>query len=247
LYKVIYNYFKKKEKQFLAQADHVISLTENARQEILSWGLKAVPISVIPTCVDLELFNPGRIIKQDQEILRTKLGINQNDFILLYLGSWGTWYLTNEMLSFFAKTKNRYPNTKLLIVSTDNIDLASYHLRHDVVVTRATRPQIPLYISIAQAAICFIKPTFSKKASSATKLGEILAMNIPVIVNKGWGDIDELIIKLKSKVPLINLDGLEHYTIIESNEFFTDHYSLSGGIRKYHTIYSKLLTDHEQF
>jgi glycosyltransferase involved in cell wall biosynthesis len=38
----------------------------------------------------------------------------------------------------------------------------------------------------------FIKPLFSKKGSSPTKLGELLACGIPVISNSGIGDCDKL-------------------------------------------------------
>ena len=40
--------------------------------------------------------------------------------------------------------------------------------------------------------IYFIKPTFSKKASSPTKLGESLSLGVPVVTNKGIGDIESL-------------------------------------------------------
>jgi glycosyltransferase involved in cell wall biosynthesis len=53
-YYVIYKYFKKKEKEFLNHSDHIVTLTENGKSEIIrSFGLtKNVEISVIPCCVD---------------------------------------------------------------------------------------------------------------------------------------------------------------------------------------------------
>ena len=59
-YRSVYTYFKKKEKQFLETADYTISLTQNAKEEILSWNYiqdKSLNIEVIPCCVDLNLFN----------------------------------------------------------------------------------------------------------------------------------------------------------------------------------------------
>ena len=192
LYKFIFRYFKKVEKEFLAEADNVISLTENARQEILSWGLNTAPITVIPTCVDLDLFNPEKIKKEDQEKLRAQLGIKEENFILLYLGSWGTWYLTKEMLELFSNLKKQKSEARFLIVSADNINLEGYTYKNDVIVTQAPRNLVPLYISLANASVFFIKPSYSKKASSATKMGEIIAMEVPFITNAGWGDIDRL-------------------------------------------------------
>lgn len=190
LFKIIYSFFKKKEKQFLTEADHVVSLTENAKEEILSWGLKVAPISVIPTCVDLELFDPKKIVKEDQQKLQAQLGLRENDFVLLYLGSWGTWYMTEEMLNFFSELKKQNPSAKFLIVSQDKIDLKVFNHKEDVIITKAPRTLVPLYISLAHASVFFIKPTYSKKASSATKLGELMAMNVPVVTNRGWGDVE---------------------------------------------------------
>lgn len=192
LFKITYNFFKRKERKFLNSADHVISLTENAKQEILLWGLKTAPITVIPTCVDLEFFNPENIKKEDQEELRSKLGIRQDDFVLLYLGSWGTWYMTNEMLDYFSVLKKQITKAKFLILSPDKIELENYSNKSDVIITYSHRDLIPLYISLASSSVFFIKPSFSKKASSATKLGELIAMNIPSVTNRGWGDVEML-------------------------------------------------------
>ncbi len=190
LYKLVYQFFKKKEKEFVIAADHIISLTQNARQEIISWSITNNPITVIPTCVDLDLFNPAKIDKVKQATLRMKWGIQEDDFVLLYLGSWGTWYLTEEMLMFFSELKKQIRGVKFLILSADKIELANYPDKNDVILTSAPRQLVPLYISLASASVFFIKPSFSKKASSATKMGEIVAMGIPLIANRGWGDVD---------------------------------------------------------
>jgi len=58
LYRSIYNFFKKKEKQFFRDSDHIISLTHNGKEEILGNicpELSEQKITVIPCCVDLEL------------------------------------------------------------------------------------------------------------------------------------------------------------------------------------------------
>src|SRR5690606_13482862 len=102
VYRSLYNWFKKKEKELLAQAAHSISLTENGKQEIETWKVngKGVPVSVIPCCVDTELFDPEKVLL-DTSAVREKLGIGQDQFVLTYLGSLGTWYLLDEMLLFF--------------------------------------------------------------------------------------------------------------------------------------------------
>jgi glycosyltransferase involved in cell wall biosynthesis len=242
LYKLIYIFFKRKEKQFLTEADHIVSLTENAKREILSWGLKVAPITVIPTCVDLELFDSAKIKKEDQGLLRKKLGIEPTDFVLLYLGSWGTWYLTDEMMRFHDFLKRQKPSAKFLIVTADEIK----SVVPGVIVTKASRQQVPLHISLANAAVCFIKPTFSKKASSATKVGEVLAMNVPIVVNGGWGDVEEMrdrpnLIVVNNLADKEAMDDVLMYRLpIEKCSPFEldERLSLKAGIAQYKSILS---------
>jgi glycosyltransferase involved in cell wall biosynthesis len=49
------------------------------------------------------------------------------------------------------------------------------------------------YLSAADAGLAFIKPCFSKIASSPTKTAEYLGCGLPLILNAGIGDSDALI------------------------------------------------------
>lgn len=246
LYQVIYQYFKKKEKQFLSEADYIVSLTENAKQEILSWKIKTAPIVVIPTCVDLVFFNPENINVKDQDELRFKLEITKNAFVLLYLGSWGTWYLTKEMFQFFEQVRTRKPEAIFLIVTPDFVEIPSV-FKSFVRVTQVSRESVPLLISISSGAVAFIKPSFSKKASSATKLAEILAMKVPIVSNAGWGDTGLMQTMGVKIIPTMIPDALEQgvnhlFDAPKSSSNLTlQPLSLSTGINRYAEIYHALL------
>jgi len=239
VYKLIYNFFKKREREFIQQADAVISLTEAAKTEIISWKLRD-HVAVIPCCVDLALFDPQLTRAEKQHALRTKLGLKKGEFVLLYLGSIGTWYLWKEMVSFFDKLKEANPNAKFLILSPDHHLVES---RNDFIVESVTRDEVPLYISLADASICYIKPSFSKKASSATKMAEVLAMDVPIITNPNWGDIDFL----KSRVNNLHIveegKGFDDSTLknpVRQTEFFYQFFSLDSGVQKYLEVYRNL-------
>jgi glycosyltransferase involved in cell wall biosynthesis len=51
---------------------------------------------------------------------------------------------------------------------------------------------IPRYLSAADAAVSFIKPCYSKQASSPTKNAEYLAAGLPIVINDGIGDSTRL-------------------------------------------------------
>ena len=92
--------------------------------------------------------------------------------------------------------KQFIPNIKLLIVTKDSdalkAVLSNYpaDIENTVVSTSSSYQTIPYYLSLAKAAIFFIKPAYSKIASSPTKMAECWAMNLPVITNAGIGDND---------------------------------------------------------
>jgi glycosyltransferase involved in cell wall biosynthesis len=242
LYRFIYRYFKRKEAEFLKDADYVVTLTHNSKSEILSRGIRKNPIAVVPTCVDLNLFNPAKVNAQDSVELKKKLGL-EGVFTLLYLGSWGTWYLGDEMLQFFSDLKKRIPNSKFLIVTTEKINLTNYQYKDDVIIRESQREKVPLFISIANASIFFIKPSFSKKGTYATKMGEIMAMNIPVITNPGWGDAEVII---KNAGGFLSTDSDVFERVVESKfrdtrAYCSENLSLDFGIRQYKEIYQNLV------
>jgi len=114
-------------------------------------------------------------------------------------------------------------------------------------ISAATREDVPLHLSIVDLGIFFIKPAYSKRASSATKLGEMLAMGLPVITNKIKGDADHLLKNYKCGVLL---DSFEYTPEIlaaihtvenqASKSLAKDIYDLSKSISKYHKIYFEL-------
>ena len=57
------------------------------------------------------------------------------------------------------------------------------------------RHEVPLYVKASDINISFIQPVYSKLSSSPTKLAEVLAMGIPIIVNSGVGDVKSIVEK----------------------------------------------------
>jgi glycosyltransferase involved in cell wall biosynthesis len=261
IHRKLYSYFKKKEIEFLQQADYTISLTTNAKQEMLSWPqLKGqhIPIKVIPCCVDLELFSLKNILDPDKKKLKEKLHISENDFVLSYLGSIGTWYMLDEMLDFFSCVQQQIENAKFLFITPDHRDhiLEKAKAKNidpkNLIICSATRKEVPLYVSISTISIYFIKPSYSKKASSPTKTAEILALGIPIITNSGIGDSTELLEDSGAGL-LISEFSNQNYTKI-INQFSVllsfdkskmidlskKHFSLEKGVELYRSVYSAI-------
>jgi len=65
---------------------------------------------------------------------------------------------------------------------------------------------VPSYLAAGDVGLSFIKPCFSKIASSPTKNGEYLACGLPLIINAGIGDSDSLVIDWQAGVLIKELN-----------------------------------------
>jgi glycosyltransferase involved in cell wall biosynthesis len=258
-FKVIYNFFKKKEQQYLLEADHVVSLTYNGKNEMRSWEYlkgKKDNISVIPCCADLEHFD-YQIFNKDT-VLKKELGLDDNSFVLCYLGSVGTWYMQKEMLNYFKVHLKTIPNSVFLWITKDDPSLLleeakALGIDKQIIIKPSERQDLPNLLSICDASIFFIKPLFSKKASSPTKQAELLGMGIPLICNANVGDTNEIL--EKENVGLVTSDFSDegYQKIVDEVSSLKDikkehlrnvaikYFSLKEGVKKYNAVYQKLL------
>ena len=260
VFKLVYNFFKKKEQQFLSKADYTISLTKKGRDIIHTWkGIKnqPVPIQVIPCCADLNLFSEKSIDSTLQQQLRQQFGLTGKEFVLSYLGSVGTWYMLDEMLDFFKCLLDTKPDAKFLFITGEPADdiigkAKSKGISENCfIITPAPHKQVPSYLALSNCSIFFIKPVFSKSASSPTKQGEIMGMGMPHICNGGVGDVDEVIDE-KSGVLIHDLNKAEYEKAIPKvlNTIFDKAYiksrseqiySLTAGVERYKQVYLAVL------
>ena len=153
------------------------------------------PFEVIPCCVDLNRFETAN--EQSRAEMRRRLKI-EDRFAAVYVGSFGGWYMTRETADFYGELKKKKPDAFALILTQSDPQLIQPLLEErgfttaDFLITQVAPPEIPLYLSAADVAISFIKPCYSKQASSPTKNAEYLACGLPIIVNDGVGDTTEL-------------------------------------------------------
>ena len=200
VFRAVYGFFKRREAELLGEADQVISLTRNAKLEMETRPVLAGrtdAISVIPCCVDFEHFPLASAELRSQA--RERLGIAQDRHVLAYLGSLGGNYMLGEMLDFFTAYRARFSDALFLFITRDEPSMIEAAAAEkglgaaDILVRPASRAEVPVFLSAADAGIAFKQPNFSAKACSPTKLGEMLAVGIPVIANKGVGDVEEIL------------------------------------------------------
>jgi glycosyltransferase involved in cell wall biosynthesis len=255
LHRIAFNYFKKKEKEFLKSADAVVSLTRaglDHLSELFPEYQLAKKTRIIPCCTDLSMFDPASVSKPKENFFEP------SDHVLIYSGSIGTWYLTREMIDCVLEWRKKIPDLKLLVLTRDipalqNI-LSTYTAEQNSIVkyTSASYQEIPTYLSLAKAAIFFIKPAPSKIASSPTKMAECWAMNLPIISNAGIGDSDHYFKQHAGGVLLHSFTTAEqqracteYLQLLEKNidyrKIAAEHFNVKNAIDTYTSIYKDLI------
>ena len=185
------------EAQALGSADAIVMLTRRIHSSLrdTSAELRAnpAPVEVIPCCVDLGCYRGegGRAV-------RTALGL-ESATIMVYAGSLGGWYMVSEMVDFFIAAQHTFPRLHFLVLTQSPHEILDQELdRRGVAPSRysvRTVPSssMPEHLAAADFGISFIRPGYSKRSSSPTKIGEYLASGLPVVTNAGIGDLDDLL------------------------------------------------------
>ena len=86
---------------------------------------------------------------------------------------------------------------------------------------KAERYEVPSLLSLCDFSIAFIKPAYSKIASSPTKFGELLSMGIPFICNKGIGDMEEIVNKYRCGILTDDFNETAYRNVIAQMEKFS--------------------------
>lgn len=237
------------ERRFLLRADHVVSLTQAAVREMEQFDYlqgKLPPMTVIPTCADLDRFVPA-LVKPD-------------GFVLGYVGSAGTWYLFDAAVACFAALRELQPQARWLIINRGEHDyirerLAAGGVSMDAVELRsADHAEVPAQMARMHAGVFFIKPVFSKQASAPTKLAEFLGCGIPCLGNAGVGDMADVLEGERVGVALNDFSqaslrhGLERLIALSGQDDIQArcvaaarrHFSLDEGVARYRAIYDSL-------
>ena len=168
----------------------------------------------------------------------------------------------NEMLDFFLLLKFYLPQAKFYFITNDRREIILSKaiekgiLERDIIIESAKRNEVPEKLAVSDWGISFIKPSFSKTASSPTKMGEMFAMGIPLVVNDRVGDVKEIceqtggglcihqFSNAEFTAAILNIrDGKVHTPEAIREASFTI-YGLEHAIKRYTQIYENCLAKH---
>jgi glycosyltransferase involved in cell wall biosynthesis len=247
----LYRATKKIERRLLLGADHIVTLTRASAREIASFPYMAeaaAPITVIPTCADLDRFSRAG-------------ASGQRPFTYGFVGAATTWSLFDQVLASFRLLLEREPEARLLAVNRNEHD----HIRKLVAasgvdparveIVAAEHGEVPALVSRMDAAAALRKPTYSQVACAPTKLAEYLGCGVPCLVNRGIGDVEEIVegdrvgavaadfseAALRAAVDRLLAVAREPDIEARCVDSARRRFSLDDGVEAYRAIYRRLL------
>ncbi|TCD20386.1 glycosyltransferase [Pedobacter psychrodurus] len=187
------------EKKLCQQSDHIISLTDESKRFVQKYyGLSDQnQVHVIPNGLIIDNQSKGL----SREIIKLRLGFNNNDFIFLYLGRLTEQKGVDTLIKSFSKAVKSMPNARLLIVGKGNmehyLEISAQFCAKISFTGYADKENVKRYCAIADVGLI---PSMTEQ-SSFTVL-EMLSYNIPMIVS----DIPAFEKPFKDKINVIKAE-----------------------------------------
>lgn len=253
---------KRTESRVLRATDGVVTLTDVLWNEMNTWPdlqARAVAHETIPCCIDQNQFHfdaEARSARRDQ------LNVS-NRLVLVYSGSVGGWYMTDEMAAMFAVLRRQRCDAFFLWLTTGPAQIIDSAMHKsgiepsDYAVRNVQSKDVSSFLSASDVGIAFYRPGISRLGTSPVKVSEYLSCGLPVIINAGIGDTDRVITQ-ENVGALVRDFNDDEYAKAASTIFgFIDHpeqtrsharevgqrlFDLRGpGIERYARLYEALL------
>ena len=228
----------------LRRGDALVVLTDRAREHVAARRHPLPPLAVIPTCVDTGAFTPR------------PAGVAPR-FGLVYAGSLGALYLTAEMVDFARRFSGRLGGRALFLTPQQEVARAAGADDSWAEVGTAAPAAVPARLREAGALFFFLRSYAGAAAACPTKMAEALASGLPVLCNRGIGDLDRLLpaervgVLLEDFTPagteaaagalqaLLTDPGLAD----RCRRVAAERFGLAAGVAAYHRLYGELGDD----
>jgi len=240
------------ERKLFRAADHIVTLTQASVpliEDFGYWDTTAPPVTVIPTCTNLDFFAPSPVPRWG------------SPFIVGYVGSFGTWYLLEETLRLFGAIRAEQPDARMLIVNRnehDEVSEAAANVGIDaalIEISGSSHRDVPQRIHRMHCATALIRPCYSKISSAPTKLAEYLGCGVPCVGNTGVGDMQMILEGRSVGVAMQSFDceamqnaarriiamAREPDIAVRCRNAALDFFSLRFGVEAYRAIYRDLV------
>lgn len=178
------------------KADYVTAPTKHTVQLLNDWHSKA-NISRVPISVDTDKFSFSAAARTR---IRQENGVPDGRYAILYLGKFGgIYYSAQEVAEFCKRLLDAEPTLFFFTISPTPSDevkqaylAAGLQPSDFVVLNKIPYSEIEGYISACDMGMVAIPPLDSQRYRTPVKIGNYLACGLPILLNKGIADDDDM-------------------------------------------------------
>jgi len=211
-YKALF-YFEKMEAKIATHLVFAAQGMEKYIQEKYKWTVNNYFVK--PACIDLSSFS-GQFIKDREFLNKYKL---EGKIVCIYAGKFGGIYLENETFEFIKNCEKYWGEDKFRFLLLSNVSdeyikarNSKFNISNSTVIKLFVQHnEVPLYMGLADFAICPVKPVPTKRYCTPIKDGEYWAMGLPVVIPPNIS-VDSEIIKENSAGAILESFDDEGYT-----------------------------------
>lgn len=169
-----------------ACATHIYPEGEGVKQDLIRYKITSKPLKVIANGnvngIDTNYFSKEEVSLQQQQVLRSELGIAENDFVFIFVGRLVGDKGINELISAFSQLPT--PNSRLLLVGPLESDLDPLKAEtlqeiqnNKNIISVGFQSDVRSYYSISD---CFVFPSYREGFPNVVL--QAGAMGLPSIV-----------------------------------------------------------------
>ncbi len=180
---LLYRLVERAERRFVKDADAIVVLTRVLADDLKTSGAR--PPVVIPTCVDLDLF--------DEPLSGARLAQ------MTYCGSLGARYAPELLVEFYLEAAQTVPGLDLLILTHSDPVVVKQMLAKAACppercrIFKVPHQEVPRHLARGLFGVLLLRGSRSLRGACPTKVGEYLASGLPVVSSLAIGDLDVIL------------------------------------------------------
>ncbi len=188
------------ERASLRHAHKIVTVSDVLKQQLLDKGVEDDRIIVYPNCIDPETFDPSKRTP-DRDVVRQRLGIEQDATVVSFIGTFGAWHGVPEMtqaIKSICAQEDVAKHVKFLMVG-EGVALRGLRsalvdeINQGRVILTGLVPQDEAPLYLAASDICLSPQnvpgnTSDRFIGSPTKIFEYMAMGKAIVAS----DLDQM-------------------------------------------------------
>lgn len=192
------------EKQSSRSAKYLLPVAYNFADVLISESVAAERVIVMPCCVNTKLFG---FDSETRASLRNSMGIADDIVVGIYVGKFGDIYLKKEAFDVFTRAFRVFNEKFYLIILTpepksevqQHLMNAGFDIKY-AYIDYVKQAEVPKFLSVSDFGFSLIRPSASRRYCSPIKNGEYWANGLPVLLTKGVGDDEQIILDHRAGV-----------------------------------------------